>query len=155
MLTGTFVRPLTAYHVISVCRFRSLPAKVSHLDIWIPSDPTSRWTPCLWLTLPAAERVVVSRHLVVLMNGLVCINWRKIGVWRILFKIRKPDLPRHHREKSDFHMIDVKINRASRPPGCGRPPSAGSAFPDRPRGGRRKSTCRRNQCPSSGAAAGW
>ena len=65
MLTGTFVRPLTAYHVISVCRFRSLPAKVSHLDIWIPSDSNSRWTPCLWLTLPAAERVVVSRHLVV------------------------------------------------------------------------------------------
>ena len=123
--------------------------------IWIPSDSNSRWTPCLWLTLPAAERVVVSRHLVVLMNGLVCINWRKIGVWRILFKIRKPDLPRHHREKSDFQMIDVKISRASRPPGCGRPPSAGSAFPDRPRGGRRKSTCRRNQCPSSGAAASW
>jgi len=35
-----------------------------------------------------------------LMNGLVCINWRKIGVWRILFKIRKPDFSRHRIRKN-------------------------------------------------------
>ena len=47
---STLVRPCTAYYVISVRRFGSLPAKVPHLDIRLPSDSTSRWTP-----LPSAN----------------------------------------------------------------------------------------------------
>ena len=47
---GTLVRPFAAYYVISVRRFRSLPAKAPHLDIRLPSDSTSRWTP-----LPSAN----------------------------------------------------------------------------------------------------
>ena len=38
------------YHVISVRRFGNLPAKVSHLDIRLPLDSTSRRTP-----LPSAN----------------------------------------------------------------------------------------------------
>ena len=41
---------ITAFYVISVRRFRSLPAKAPHLDIRLPSDSTSRWTP-----LPSAN----------------------------------------------------------------------------------------------------
>ena len=47
---GTLVRPCTACYVISVRRFGSLPAKISRLDIRLPSDSTSRWTP-----LPSAN----------------------------------------------------------------------------------------------------
>ena len=50
VLYSTLVRPCTAYYVISVRRFGSLPAKVPHLDIRLPSDSTSRWTP-----LPSAN----------------------------------------------------------------------------------------------------
>ena len=40
-------------------------------DIRLPSDSTSRWTPppCLRLTLPTAERVVVFHHLAVAHAG--------------------------------------------------------------------------------------
>lgn len=70
VLYGTLVRPYTAYYVISVRRFRSLPASAffpltsSFLQI-----PPLDGHPCLRLTLPAAERVVVFHHLVVAHAG--------------------------------------------------------------------------------------
>ena len=50
VLLGTLIHPYTACYVISVRRFGSLPAKVPRLDIRLPSDSTSRWTP-----LPSAN----------------------------------------------------------------------------------------------------
>ena len=50
VLDSTLVRPCTAYYVISVRRFGSLPAKIPHPGIRLPSDSTSRWTP-----LPSAN----------------------------------------------------------------------------------------------------
>ena len=44
-MDSTLVRPCTAYYVIPVRLFGSLPAKVPHLDIRLPPDSTSRWTP--------------------------------------------------------------------------------------------------------------
>jgi len=69
VLYCTLVRPYTAYYVISIRRFGSLPANVFFADIRLPSDSTSRWTPLLRLTLPTAERVVVFHHLVVAHAG--------------------------------------------------------------------------------------
>ena len=46
VLSSTLVRPCTAYYVISVRRFRSLPASIFFpADIRLPSDSTSQWTP--------------------------------------------------------------------------------------------------------------
>ena len=51
VLLSTLVRPYTAYYVISVRRFRSLPAGILFpADIHLPSDSTSRGTP-----LPSAN----------------------------------------------------------------------------------------------------
>ena len=50
VLDSTLVRPCTAYYVIPVRRFGSLPASVFFADIRLPSDSTSRWTP-----LPSAN----------------------------------------------------------------------------------------------------
>ena len=51
VLSSTLVRPCTAFYVISVRRFGSLPASIFFsADIRLPSDSTSRWTP-----LPSAN----------------------------------------------------------------------------------------------------
>ena len=51
VLSSTLVRLCTAYYVISVRRFGSLPASIFFFaDIRLPSDSTSRWTP-----LPSAN----------------------------------------------------------------------------------------------------
>lgn len=67
--------------------------------------------------------------------------WRKLGVnWRKLWR-------KHPKFRG--------INTALRLPECGDPPSANGAFLRRFPDGRRRSTYRRNQCPSWGGAAGW
>lgn len=59
----------TFYYVISVRRFRSLPASVFPADIPVPLGSTSGGRPCLRLTLPTADRVVVLHNLVVAHAG--------------------------------------------------------------------------------------
>ena len=68
-MVGTLVRPYTAYYVIPVRRFGSLPASVFLLTSGFLQIPPHGGHPCLRLTLPAAECVVVFHHLVVELAG--------------------------------------------------------------------------------------
>ena len=59
-----------AFYVISVRRFGSLPASIFFLlTSGFLQIPPHDGHPCLRLTLPTAERVVVSHHLVVAHAG--------------------------------------------------------------------------------------
>ena len=70
VLSSTLVRPCTAFYVISVRRFGSLPASIFFpLTSGFLQIPPHDGHPCLRLTLPTAERVVVSHHLVVALAG--------------------------------------------------------------------------------------
>ena len=69
VLFGTLVRPYTAYYVISVRRFGSLPASVFSLTSGFLQISPHDGHPCLRLTLPTAERVVVLHHPVVAHVG--------------------------------------------------------------------------------------
>ena len=70
VLDSTLVRPCTAYYVIPVRRFGEFAHQGS---LTLTSDflqiPPRDGHPCLRLTLPAAERVVVFHHLVVTHAG--------------------------------------------------------------------------------------
>ena len=55
--------------MISVRRFGSLPASIFLLTSGFLQIPPHDGHPCLRLTLPTAERVVVSHHLVVAHAG--------------------------------------------------------------------------------------
>ena len=63
MLPSTLVLSCTSYYVISVRRFRSLPASVFLLASGFIQIPPHDGHLCLRLTLPTAERVVVLHHL--------------------------------------------------------------------------------------------
>ena len=62
MLSSTLVRPCTAFYVISVRRFGSLPASIFFADIRLPSDSISRWTP-----LPSANAFLLYLIIFVLI----------------------------------------------------------------------------------------